>query len=153
MFALWEGQGDGKVGLEMSVCDLSLCIIILKIIYLILFYVHCCEGVQSPRTGVIDSCELPYECWGLNPGSLKEQSVLLTTMPSLQPPPTALLFFFFLPPQPPLCIRKQCLLLRESRQASFAVFWGCSVERCRFKETRANQRKTVPLSVAIPQVL
>ena len=37
------------------------------------------------------SCELPYWCWGLNPGPLEEQPVLLTTELSLQP-----LWFCFL---------------------------------------------------------
>ena len=45
-----------------------------------------CEGVRSPGTGVIDSCELSYGCWELNPGPLEEQPVFLTSEPSLQPP-------------------------------------------------------------------
>ncbi|KAL6040407.1 hypothetical protein STEG23_015188 [Scotinomys teguina] len=44
-----------------------------------------CKGVESPGTGVIDSCELPCGCWELNPGCLKEQPVLLAIEPSLQP--------------------------------------------------------------------
>jgi hypothetical protein len=42
-----------------------------------------CEGVRSPGTGVIDSCELLYGCWDLNSGPLEEQTVtvLLTTKP------------------------------------------------------------------------
>ena len=39
----------------------------------------------SPGSGVTDSWKLPYECCGLNLGPLEEQSVLLTTGPSLQP--------------------------------------------------------------------
>jgi hypothetical protein len=36
-------------------------------------------------------CEPPCGCWDLNSGPLKEQSVLLTAEPSLQPPkPTVL---------------------------------------------------------------
>jgi len=38
-----------------------------------------------------DGCEPPYGCWELNSGPLKEQLVLLTSEPSLQPPE---LFFF-----------------------------------------------------------
>ena len=38
------------------------------------------EGIRSHY-----SCELPCGCWDLNSGSLTEQSVLLTTEPSLQP--------------------------------------------------------------------
>jgi len=33
-----------------------------------------------------DGCEPPCGCWELNSGPLKEQSLLLTTEPSLQPP-------------------------------------------------------------------
>jgi hypothetical protein len=32
-----------------------------------------------------DGCEQPCGCWELNSGPLEEQSVLLTTEPSLQP--------------------------------------------------------------------
>ena len=32
-----------------------------------------------------DGCEPPRGCWDMNSGSLEEQSVLLTTEPSLQP--------------------------------------------------------------------
>jgi hypothetical protein len=35
---------------------------------------------------ITDGCELPCGCWELNSGTLEEQSVLLTTEPSLQPP-------------------------------------------------------------------
>ena len=51
------------------------------IVYLTLFYVH--EGIRSPATGYLDSCELPCGCWELNLGPLEEQSVLLTTEPFL----------------------------------------------------------------------
>ena len=37
------------------------------------------EGIESPRTGVIDDWELLSECWKLNLGPLQEQKVLLTT--------------------------------------------------------------------------
>jgi hypothetical protein len=33
----------------------------------------------------MDGCESPCGCWELNSGLLEEQSVLLTTEPSLQP--------------------------------------------------------------------
>ena len=42
------------------------------------------EGVRSPETGVINSCELPRECWELNPGPLEEQPVLLASEPLFQ---------------------------------------------------------------------
>ena len=47
-----------------------------------------CIGVKvsdSLELDFSDSCELLCECWELNPGPLEEQSVLLTTEPSLQP--------------------------------------------------------------------
>jgi hypothetical protein len=34
---------------------------------------------------ITDGCEPPCSCWELNSGPLEEQSVLLTTEPSLQP--------------------------------------------------------------------
>lgn len=46
--------------------------------------------MESPRSGVVASYELPCGCWGLNPGPLEEETVLLTTGPSLQ----SLLYFF-----------------------------------------------------------
>lgn len=41
------------------------------------------EGVQSPRIGVTDGCELPCGFWEL--GHLQEQPVILTAEPSFQP--------------------------------------------------------------------
>jgi hypothetical protein len=40
-------------------------------------------GVTSPETEVADSCELPFGCQESNPDPLEEQTVLLTTEPSL----------------------------------------------------------------------
>ena len=57
------------------------------------FPVCLCEGIRSSGTGVTDSCELPCGCWGLNPGPLEEQPVVLTAEPSLQLDLN--LFFFF----------------------------------------------------------
>lgn len=37
------------------------------------------------RAPVTDLCELSRGCWGLNPGLLKKQQVLLTSVTSLQP--------------------------------------------------------------------
>jgi hypothetical protein len=48
-------------------------------------YVCLCEAVRSPGTGVTDSCELPCGYWELNPVCPEEQTVILTTEPSLQP--------------------------------------------------------------------
>ena len=36
------------------------------------------EGDRFPRTGVTDSVSPPCRCWGLDPGPLEEQPVLLT---------------------------------------------------------------------------
>ena len=41
---------------------------------------------------ITDDCEPPCCCWELNTGPLDEQSVLLTTEPSLQPPLEELLW-------------------------------------------------------------
>ena len=50
--------------------------------------VHC-SCLQTPQKRasdlITDGCEPPCSCWELNPGPLEEQSVLLTTEPSLQP--------------------------------------------------------------------
>ena len=60
-------------------------------IYLFIYYVcsvlpacvPACEK-RAPNL-IIDGCEPPCGCWELNSGPLEEQSVLLTTEPSLQP--------------------------------------------------------------------
>lgn len=39
------------------------------------------EGIRSPGTVVIDSCEPPGGCWEANVGLLEEQYVLLTFKP------------------------------------------------------------------------
>jgi hypothetical protein len=44
---------------------------------------------------ITDGCEPPCGCWELNSGPLEEQSVLLTTEPSLQPPASAFFLFVF----------------------------------------------------------
>jgi hypothetical protein len=50
------------------------------------------EGIRSQCPLITDGCEPPCGCWKLNSGPLEEQSVLLTTEPSLQP---LLLFLLF----------------------------------------------------------
>ena len=42
-----------------------------------------CEAFGSHGTGVTDSCELPCGDWELNPGPLKNNSVLLITKPHI----------------------------------------------------------------------
>jgi hypothetical protein len=34
------------------------------------------EAIRSPGPGVLEGCELPYECWELSLGPLQEQPVL-----------------------------------------------------------------------------
>jgi hypothetical protein len=46
----------------------------------------CLKDTESPGTGVIDSCELPCGCWGLNPGPLREQQVFSAIFPILRLP-------------------------------------------------------------------
>lgn len=53
---------------------------------LTLFYGRWFEGVRSPGTRVIDSCEQPCGSWEMNMGPLQEQPVILTLLNlSLQP--------------------------------------------------------------------
>lgn len=61
------------------------------------------RGHWTPRTGVLDLCELPHGCRDPNPGLLEKLSVFLTTDPSFQP----------LAPRPFL-VRGRCALFFES---------------------------------------
>ena len=47
-------------------------------------YMPACQ--KKARDFITDGCEPLCGCWGLNSGPLKEQLVLLTSEPSLQPP-------------------------------------------------------------------
>jgi len=62
----------------------------LRFIYYIYYIeVHCsCLQTHQKRASdlITDGYEPPCGCWDLNSGPLEEQSVLLTTEPSLQPP-------------------------------------------------------------------
>lgn len=49
---------------------------------------------RSPGTPVLDNCEPPPECWGLNPDPLGEQSVLLNCL-QLQGNLKTFFFFYF----------------------------------------------------------
>jgi hypothetical protein len=53
-------------------------------------------SVESPGTGIADSCELPWWCWELNWRPLEEHPVLLTIELSLQPYYLNTLKHFFL---------------------------------------------------------
>jgi hypothetical protein len=52
--------------------------------YWFCLHVWLCEDTRSPRSEDIDSCELPYECWELNPSPLEEQPEFWHTEPALQ---------------------------------------------------------------------
>lgn len=47
--------------------------------------VYVSVGCRIPGTSVTDSSELPHNCWEPTPGSLEEETVLLTAESSLQP--------------------------------------------------------------------
>jgi hypothetical protein len=49
--------------------------------YFVCLFVHLCERVRSPETGVTKGCERPCGCLELNLGPLGEQLVLLATEP------------------------------------------------------------------------
>lgn len=53
-------------------------------IYALHVYLIPSEGARSPKTGVMDGCELSCGCKELNSGALQDQQVLLTDEPSLQ---------------------------------------------------------------------
>lgn len=42
------------------------------------------HGRPEERFWTIKACEIPWECWELNPGPLEEEPGLLTADPSLQ---------------------------------------------------------------------
>lgn len=50
------------------------------------------EGIGSSGIGIMDVCESPCEYWKLNPGTLPEQKVFLTTESSLGPLTVVLCF-------------------------------------------------------------
>lgn len=52
------------------------------------------RGVGSSKTGAIDSCVLPYGCWGPNPGPVQKQQVLVTAEPSFKPLIKKITIFF-----------------------------------------------------------
>jgi hypothetical protein len=86
-----------------------------KIIYFIyLMYMSILQlSSDTPEDPITDGSEPPCSCWDLNSGPLEEQSVLLTTEPSLQPNNG---FFFFI-----------CAFLRQGLITNF--FRGNGKER------------------------
>jgi hypothetical protein len=53
--------------------------------YLVILFYMSTQQLPSDTDSIIDGCEPPCGSWGLNSGPLEEQSVLLTSEPSLQP--------------------------------------------------------------------
>lgn len=72
----------------ISLLDLPACVPFFPSFMYIDVWLHAClcECVESPETGVTDSCERPSGCRELNPCPLEEQSVFVTAEPSLQTP-------------------------------------------------------------------
>jgi len=63
-----------------------------NLFYFLIFYLFSIYVAVFRYTRIcIDGCEPPCSCWELNSGPLEEQSVLLTTEPSLQPPQSGIL--------------------------------------------------------------
>ena len=64
------------------------CFLCFKNLFILCLWVHY-RSLQTHQKRasdpITDGCEPPCGCWGLNSGPLEEQSVLLTTEPSLQP--------------------------------------------------------------------
>ena len=76
-----------KICLLYSMNALPVCVYVyMPYVYLVPMEVR--RGPWIPLLGVAitGSCELPCECWDLNPGPLEEQQVLFTSEPQLQPP-------------------------------------------------------------------
>lgn len=44
------------------------------------------DGIRCSGTGIIDICEPPCICWGLNPPLLEEHAMLFISEPSLRSP-------------------------------------------------------------------
>jgi len=87
---------------------------------------------------ISDGCEPPCGCWDLNSGPWEEQSVLLTTEPSLQPDFFKYISQFLSPAPPPLsfifytcltcvyvCVAGVCLVLEEVGRAH-QILWDWS---------------------------
>ena len=66
-----------------------ICLFIYLFIYYMKVHCSCLQTLQKRESDLVtDGCEPPCGCWELNSGPLEEQSVLLTTEPSLQFPET-----------------------------------------------------------------
>ncbi|WP_238841975.1 hypothetical protein, partial [Xylella fastidiosa] len=62
-------------------------VIIVFNIYFMYVRSLCLQTLEKRASDAItDGCEPPCGCWELNSGPLEEQSLLLTSEPSLQPP-------------------------------------------------------------------
>ena len=54
-------------------------------ILMYIIMIQCSAFIPEEPDLIIDGCEPPFGGWELNSGPLEEQSVLLTSEPSLQP--------------------------------------------------------------------
>ena len=89
-----EYQAREMLGSKMSLRNDSS--VLLESIFKILFicFIYMMSTLKLPSDThqkrasdpITDGCELPSGCWELNSGPPEEQSVFLTTEPSLQPP-------------------------------------------------------------------
>ena len=73
---------------RLSLCTFSF-LFFFQDLFILCMWVHCsCLQTHQKRASdpITDGCEPPCGCWELNAGPLEEQSVLLTTEPSLQLP-------------------------------------------------------------------
>jgi hypothetical protein len=79
--------------LALALLDSGLITLAQRFIYCYMWVHHSCLQTHQKRASdlITDGCELPRSCWDLNSGPSEEQSVLLTTEPSLQHPPTPFL--------------------------------------------------------------
>ena len=82
-----------SAGLTPSVPMLDLCSLLWALHFFLkkkklFIWAHCCclhTHQKRAYDPIADVCEPPCGCWELNSGPLEEQSMLLTTEPSLQP--------------------------------------------------------------------
>jgi hypothetical protein len=77
-----------SVGFHLGSIWAFLCIFSRIYLSILCLWAHCsCLQTHQKRASdpITDGCEPPCGCWDLNSGPSEEQSVLLTTEPSLQP--------------------------------------------------------------------
>lgn len=92
-FLLHTGDCAGVLGPDAQRAPAwQVCFVLFDILFtFMVVFAHMClcvQGLWRPDKGIRASetgCEPPHMCWGQNPGPLQQQSVLLTSTPSLQP--------------------------------------------------------------------